>query len=286
MINLILGTASFRDGYGISNRFAAHDVYSIREIIETAQALGIDCFDTAPTYGLAQNYLGQYLNHQKKPRISSKISNFDAQSPKLILESVKLTLSLTKTDKLENLYLHDVESLIGVNANQTISGLIEVLSLDLAERIGLSVYDLDTLLWAKDRFPQLTVFQVPENICDRRMWKSQDLIALHQEGNQFIIRSVFLQGLLLMLSEQIPWGLRQAHKNLSQIRTFANDYSVLPLDICLAYAKSITWANGIIIGVADKSQLEQIIQSQFSLPFKWDSRIDTLPPEILDPRQW
>ncbi len=286
MDNLILGTASFRNGYGVANKFIEYDVESVREIIETAQKFGIKRFDTAPSYGLAQRYLGEYLDHKLKPKISSKISSFDASTPKLILESVVSTLSQTKADKIENLYLHDAESLTGANGSQTMAGLTQVLSLDLVERIGLSVYNLDELLRAKELFPQLTVFQVPENICDRRLWKSQELIELHQEGNHFVIRSVFLQGLLLMVSEQIPSGLKKANKTLSQILTFASNCGVLPLDLCLAYAKSIPWANGIIIGVANKSQLQQIIESDFNLPSRWESKINTLPHEILDPRQW
>ena len=57
-------------------------------------------------------------------------------------------------------------------------------------------------------------------------------------------------------------------------------------DLCLAYAESIEWASGIVVGVASVNQLEQISKSDRELPECWDSQVRPLPEEILDPRYW
>jgi aryl-alcohol dehydrogenase-like predicted oxidoreductase len=286
MVSLILGTATFNAGYGISNKEAEFDEFKVRELVSVAQNLGIQEFDTAPGYGRAEEYLGRFLDPQMEPRISSKISSESSTSARGILESVHRTLLQTKTKKLKNVYLHDPAALTGPRARETFSGLRELVSLNLVERIGLSVYDLDSILRARESFPELNTFQVPENICDRRMRHSKDLIDLHQDGVTFNVRSVFLQGLLVMPFEELPPGFKVAENVVQQLHTVANSHGFSPLDFCLAYVKSIPWATGVVVGAASASQLMQTVTSQSVLPGDWESRIDTLPKSILDPREW
>lgn len=286
MVNLILGTATFGTGYGVANGGKTLDKETVREIVVTAQELGINEFDTAPAYGTAEIQLGDFLNHSAQPKISSKISKENANSVKLMLASVKETLLRAKVKKLENLYLHDPDAPSGAYSSGTVAGLKEIIELGLVNRVGVSVYSLDALLRAKELFPGLTVFQVPENICDRRMLNSSELMDLKNEGNQFIIRSIFLQGLLLMSPAEIPTKLREARSAVLQLRTLADSNNTLPLDLCLAYGQTIPWANGVIVGAADSLQLRQTIESKVKLPTDWQSVIDALPLDVLDPRQW
>lgn len=286
MVNLILGTATFGTGYGVANGGKTLEKETVREIIVTAQELGINEFDTAPTYGTAEIQLGDFLSHSSQPKISSKISKENANSVKLMLASVKETLLRVKVKKLENLYLHDPDALSGTHSSETIAGLKEIIELGLVNRVGVSVYSLQALLRTKELFPGLTVFQVPENICDRRLLNSTELAELKNEGNQFIIRSIFLQGLLLMPPLEIPTKLRQARSTVLQLRTLADSNDALPLDLCLAYGQTIPWASGVIVGAADSSQFRQTIKSKVKLPTDWQSIIDALPMDVLDPRKW
>ena len=286
MPKIILGTANFGTVYGVANKGVKLDEEEALEIVEAAQNLGINDFDTASSYGMAESLLGQFLNQLSQPKISSKISQEDSNSVKKILESVNKTLLRLRVSRLDNLYLHDPNALTGRNAHETISGLKEIMALGLANRVGVSVYSLESLLRAKQIFPGLSVFQIPENICDRRLLFSSELLDLQSSGNQLIVRSIFLQGLLLMSPEEITSRMKTAKKSVSQLRSLANSYDLLPVDLCLAYGRSIPWADGIILGVANASHLRQAIDSRETLPIDWESVIDTLPLEILDPRLW
>lgn len=286
MVNLILGTATFGTGYGISNNGNTLGRNIVREVVEVAQEIGIDRFDTAPSYGSAEVQLGDFLNHSAQPRISSKIGRENSKSVKLMLASVRATLLRTRVSKLDNLYLHDPGALYGQSAGETIAGLKEIIDLGLANRVGVSVYSLQAVLAAKEIFDGLTVFQVPENICDRRMLNSTELINLKNDENQLIVRSIFLQGMLLLSPTEIPSKLQKGRSAVTQLKTLADYHKVQPLDICLAYGRIIPWASGVIVGVADASQLRQIVESKIQLPSGWESIIDVLPESILDPRQW
>jgi len=286
MPKLILGTATFGTGYGISNKGINIESNVISELISTAQNNGINEFDTAPGYGFAESYLGAYLKPELLPKVSSKISMDKCHSAKLILSSVKNTILRTRVEKVTNLYLHDPEALTGAKASETIAGLKEVLGLQLVERIGISTYSLDSLLRAKELCPDLTVFQVPENICDRRMLNSKELIELKLDDNILIVRSIFLQGLLLMAANEVPTKLFLAKDIIIKLNNLAHQNHLTPLDICLAYGQAISWASGIVIGAVNASQLQQIIHSNAEFQELWLTKIDVAPLQILDPRAW
>lgn len=286
MVNLILGTATFGTAYGIANKGEKTEKSSVQEIIKKSQQIGINHFDTAPSYGSAEEDLGSFLDRTTQPKISTKISRENCKSAKLMVSSVKDSLLRAGVKRFDNLYLHDADVLIGRGAAETIEGLEEIIDQGFANRVGVSVYSLEDLLKSKTSFDGLTVFQVPENICDRRMLNSSELIDLNNRGNHFIVRSIFLQGLLLMHLNEIPLRLTGASNVVLQLRNLAQDHNVLPVDFCLAYGRSIPWANGIIVGVADTSQLGRIVESKVTLPSDWESRIQVLPDSILDPRRW
>jgi len=286
MASLILGTATFGTGYGVANNGLILSDESVREIIVAAQCLGITEFDTAPAYGNAESKLGEFLNYDLAPMISSKISKENTKTVKLMLESVKNTLKRTRASKLRNLYLHDPDALFGKSASEVIAGFTELLASGLVDRIGASVYSIESILKSKEIFPELTVFQVPENICDRRVSNSKEMAVLASNGNHFIVRSIFLQGLLLMPLSDIPEGLEKSKSVVAQLIDFANMHQVSRLDLCLSYAQGISWAEEFVIGATSVSQLQQILKSKFELPTGWQSKIGTIPEEILDPRRW
>ena len=84
----------------------------------------------------------------------------------------------------------------------------------------------------------------------------------------------------------IPGGLEKSKSVVAQLIDFANMHQVSRLDLCLSYAQGISWAEEFVIGATSVSQLQQILKSKFELPTGWQSKIGTIPEEILDPRRW
>ena len=216
MVKFILGTATFGTSYGVANKGIKLKKEEIGKIVAIAQSLGVDEFDTAPNYAGAETQLGEFLDQRSQPKVSSKISKENSSSAKLMLASVRETLFRTRVGKLENLYLHDPDALSRKEASETIAGLKEIIELGLANRVGVSVYSLHALLRAKETFSGLTVFQVPENICDRRLLKSSELADLQSQGDRLVIRSIFLQGLLVMSPEEVSLKFKGAKGSTKQ----------------------------------------------------------------------
>ena len=285
MKSLILGTANFGGSYGISsqNKIATE---SIEQILSTAQENGINHFDTAKSYGDAEIILGKFLNKSQPLYIDSKIALPECESVNSIVNAVNNSLRALGIPKLNTLYLHNAELFTGNNSLIIKQGMEKVLDLGLADNLGVSVYTLKQLKEAKAEFPLLTTFQVLENICDRRLIHLKELIDFTNKGNIVNIRSVFLQGLLLMNLNNFPAKFQEATKSIENLNMYAIENGVKVLDLCIAYVKKIPWIGSYLIGVESTTQLREILESRFELKENWETQISPLPEELKDPRFW
>ena len=285
MNSLILGTANFGGSYGVSsqNKIATE---SIEQILNVAQQNGINHFDTAKSYGEAEIILGKFLNKSQPLHIDSKIALPECESVDSIVNAVHESLSNLGIPKLNTLYLHNAELLSGNNSLIIKQGMEKVLDLGLADNLGVSVYTLKQLKEAKAVFPLLSTFQILENICDRRLIHLKELIDFTNRGNVVNIRSVFLQGLLLMHLKNLPAKFQEATKSIENLNKYASENSVSVLDLCIAYVRKIPWVGSYLVGVESTSQLKGILESSFELKEKWETQISSLPDELKDPRFW
>jgi aryl-alcohol dehydrogenase-like predicted oxidoreductase len=283
---IIVGTANFGNPYGIANRGMMLSLEESTSIINWAQENNINHFDTALAYGDAEEILSKYLNQSLAPVLDTKLDSKSCQSSASIVEAASKARDRLGVDSLSTLYLHDEELLQTSRLPEVSTGLREVLHLGIAKQIGVSVYSEAAVLACKKALPELSVFQVPENICDRRLIASENIRNLAESGNSFMVRSIFLQGLLLMDPTSVPTELQLAKAQLQSLIVFAFESGLTAMDLCLAYAYSISWASGIVVGVASLAQLKEISASSPTLPEDWASTITTLPLEILDPRKW
>ena len=285
MSKFILGTANFSGDYGIAQKKNL-ELEQAEEILSFAQVNNLNHFDTANLYGDAQKFLGNFLNHSNHLKIDSKVGKKECETVESILESVQKSLAELKIEKLSTLYLHDANSLLGSNKLVTKYGLTKILDMGLAEHIGVSVYTLNDLLECKQVLPDLSRFQVPENICDRRLFYSTEMLELSRDNNEINVRSIFLQGLLLMPIEAIPKSLSESSKSINDLDLYSKKEAVTRIDLCIAYAKSISWASKIVVGVESISQLKAIFDSRYTLNNEWEKNISVVSEAIADPRKW
>jgi len=283
---LVLGTANFGNAYGVANKGEIFSPQDSKLVINWAQKNGVNHFDTALAYGDAQEILGVYLDQSLDPVVDTKLDSESCKSSFSIVESARKAMEQLGINQISTLYLHDEGLLQSPNVQEIVIGLNQVLDLGLAKQIGVSVYSEAAVIACKNALPELTVFQVPENICDRRLISSNTIKSLFNDGNTFIVRSVFLQGLLLMDAISIPRNLESAKTHIQTLSDFARANSLTPTELCLAYANSITWASGIVVGVASLSQLREILVNSSPLPAGWDIAIGKLPDDVMDPRKW
>lgn len=282
-MDLIIGTATFGTDYGIANKGKIVTESMALEILSEAQNIGIKNLDTAPVYSNAEEIIGRYHSTHSNFDCYSKISSKLLDSKSELNSSLINSMNLMQIKYMKGLYFHNAKDVLERNPKYIESLIDTIYATQKVEKIGVSVYELAEILEIRDRHPRISLFQVPENLGDQRLRFSNEMMNLHTDGIEFHVRSVFLQGLLLMRTA--PSNLFNAQPFLNKLISHAQKLSSSPLKLCIDYSKQLKWASKIVIGISHKSQLGEIVAAT-KYPVDKIELNDLLPDEIRDPRKW
>lgn len=260
MNKLALGTAQFGLDYGISNKTGRVNDDHINKILLLAKKENIDLIDTAISYGKSEQAIGNtnikdFKFISKLPDIPKNCSNID----KWIEENVKSSITKLGINYFEGILIHNTNNLLSEKRNELIKSLKKIKNIGLVKKIGISIYDpkeYEKLI----KIMRFDIVQAPLNIIDRRLVSSGLLSKLYSEGVEIHVRSVFLQGLLLMKRDSIP-SYFDSWVNIWdrwELELTKNDLN--PIELCLSYPRSLPEIDKIIVGVENVMQLNEIIE--------------------------
>ena len=152
-------------------------------------------------------------------------------------------------------------------------------------KIGVSIYD-PSILTQLTKNMDLDIVQAPLNIFDRRIVDSGWLEKLKSQDIEVVARSVFLQGLLLMESEDRPAFFRKWKKNFDLYDKWLIKNSISRVEACLQFVFSFSEIDRIIIGIDGTSQLVEI--SSFFKPIYLDcpKNLSSNDQQLIDPNNW
>ena len=113
------------------------------------------------------------------------------------------SLARMKINRLHGLLLQQPNQLLTDSGEILYQTLAELKGDNLVSNLGISIYDPRELdaLWKHYRFDKI---QAPFNVVDRRLINSGWLARLQKTDTEVHVRSIFLQGLLLMRLEDRP----------------------------------------------------------------------------------
>jgi aryl-alcohol dehydrogenase-like predicted oxidoreductase len=289
--------------YGITNKKSELDRDEIKKIFDTANDFKIGYVDTARDYGLSEQVLGEMFEFSESEiKIVTKLSSLDncddgcdqALVRKLVLKSIKTSKRLLKRP-LDCLMLHRADhfwrwdgevwkTLLSLQAEGSLSDL------------GVSVQtplELEMLL----HDPKIKVFQLPFNILDWRWSYLVDKILAEKRKRHFLVhvRSSLLQGLLAS-NDLSLWAKANCDDpvcHIDWLRAIAYEMGRLSVvDLCLAYVRSQSWIDGVVVGMETDAQLQENIQlfNEKELTSLQLTRIsDSLPilsDKTLNPNNW
>ena len=260
MSKLALGTVQFGLDYGISNKTGRVNDDHIKKILLLAKKENIDVIDTAISYGSSEKAIGKagitdFKFITKLPDIPKNCSNID----KWIEENVKSSITKLGIYYFEGILIHNSNNLLNEKRNELIKSLKKIKTIGLVKKIGISIYDpkeYERLI----KIMRFDIVQAPLNIIDRRLVTSGLLSKLCSEGVEIHVRSIFLQGLLLMKRDSIP-SYFDSWVNIWdrwELELTKNDLN--PIELCLSYPRSLPEIDKIIVGVENAMQLNEIIQ--------------------------
>ena len=276
----MLGTANLVTKYGIANQNEMSNLEA-ELLINHSIKSGIRSFDTAPSYGNAEEILGGILVKNLDIRVYTKFSSNSDIDLKSAIKSIEESREKLRIKQIYCVLFHNPNAHLDKNFRNLV---LLILERGLAQKVGISCYDKAQVISAKSLCPELTVFQLPENIANRKYFDSSELLNLSKSGNEILVRSIFLQGLLLMDPLNLNRKFDDAAEAIRKLSRIADEYQISISDLCMSYAISIPWATSILVSAANISQLDQITNFK-----KVELNFDNFPiisNKILDPRNW
>lgn len=290
---LVLGTAQLGFSYGVANKTGQPDPEAAHSLVQTAWEKGVREFDTAPTYGASESVLGNILvglGVADQARITSKFFFDQAQPlPKSVVPVVESSLERLKISRLHCLMMHSEEMLASWD-----SGLGEMLNDCLAARlvdhIGISVYTPERAVQALET-KGITAIQIPCNLLDHRFEKQGIFDLAEKFSKKIYIRSVFLQGLLLMNTCDLPEEMAFAAPVLEKMTQLAFQANLSKPELTLGFVKTAYPEAKVIFGAETARQVlsnmeawEKIVPKNVIVQAR--QLFKDTPIKILNPSLW
>jgi len=157
--------------------------------------------------------------------------------------------------------------------------------------LGVSVYSPKKAIQAllnKDIF----MVQLPTNILDRRFIDAGVFDLAREKRKELYIRSVFLQGLLLMDPEQLPGKMKSISRpELERFQSIAEEFNITRQELALGYIKMQIPEVKIMFGAERAEQVnENVNYWNSSLPKTLLKRLhqsfESVDERILNPALW
>jgi len=283
-VDLALGTVQFGLAYGIAGRSTQVPEEEVRRILACAAERGIRVLDTASAYGDIEQRLGSLIA-DCEAKVVSKIRPrpdlMDSRSVKSWARAEVLRSIERIGPSLYALMFHRPEDLLDAQGEDLWHACAET-TREHGIRLGVSCYDPATLQSVSDRFP-IAVAQLPANALDQRLARCPDNMAMPSEIH---VRSVFLQGLLLMPQSAALARLPVAARALRRWQGWCTQEGMAPLKAALGIVKGIKTATHCVVGVDGLKQLKDIADAWEQAPALHAPELHEPDLQIIDPRQW
>ena len=265
MIKIALGTAQIGTKYGIKNNYKKIKEKESSLIINKLKKYNINYIDTARYYGNAEEIIGN--NNTAKTKIITKIPKLDLRKNinKQINYHLCTSLTKLKKDKIYAVLLHDENQIKSKKGNIILEELKKLKLKRLVSKVGISLYDPKTIYELKKKKFVPDIIQIPYSIMDRRFDKNNLIKKLKKQNIEIHVRSIFLQGLLLINLINLDYYFRNFKKDLIKIHDIAKYYRISVKELCIFFILQNKNIDLLIIGVDNLNQLKELkdIQRKF-----------------------
>ena len=283
---LILGTAQFGSDYGIANKNGKVDDGMAKHLIYIANAFGTNCVDTAQDYGNSEQILGETC--LDGIFVISKFSNtLDMTKGRKVQRSIQDSLKRMRRDQVWCMMIHNEDWLDKWDSIK--NNLIKCKEKGYIKYIGISLYGEDKLKQAID-IPEIDIVQFPCNVWDQRLLRNNLLKSIDCANKLCLIRSIYLQGLLVMSPDEVNRKLPKAFEASKQWDRLAKDIGMSKQHISIFFANALNLP--YIFGVESKRQLfENMDLASIKLPrslidYIHDQMKPYLYKDIWSPKLW
>ena len=282
---IVLGTVQLGLNYGISNTAGITTSEEAVKIFSVAKENNINFIDTAINYGDSENIIGTTSGFNiitKIPMIPKKINENEIEI--WINNEISQSLKRLKTNKLYGVLLHFPEQLFDRNGRKIFEVLIKLKKNNQSEKIGISAYSTKVVKAIVNRY-EIDIVQLPFNIINQELLRSSVLSTIKNRNIELHVRSIFLQGLLLISKENFPQKFSKWSYIFDNWYKWLIDEKISALNACLSFVDSFNDINKVIIGINNSKQLVQILKSDTKKNLKFP-KIHCSDKKLINPSFW
>ena len=182
--------------------------------------------------------------------------------------------------------MHAARDLAGPEGPRLWSLLQRLRDEGLYQRIGISAYVDDGPLELAQKYrPDL--IQIPFSVLDQRLKRSGALEGLKELQIEIHVRSIFLQGLLLMDPRKLPARLVHAERALTTTRARIERAGLTPIEAALGFVLEQQEVDIAIVGVTSDAELSEIVTASAARCTEFDGTSCAIDdPVTLTPSLW
>ena len=285
-----LGTVQFGLNYGVANVNGQLAASEISRILLRAAGVGVQVLDTAAAYGESEQVLGQCLDASMDFRLITKTiplrqAAVGTNELRKISEAFERSLTKLRRNQIDTLMVHHAEDLLVKGGDTIFLKLKEWKAAGQIKKIGVSVYDRQQIDRLFERF-DFDVVQLPFSVYDQRLLQDGTLARLASAGVEIHARSIFLQGILLMSSTQLPNHLVKFVDHHERYLAYLKSTRVKPLEAAISFVTDCPEISVALVGVSSDRDFEECIAA-----FSRDRILDladfaVADKGLIDPRSW
>ena len=258
MNKICLGTAQLGQYYGVNNALGRKpNLEESFQILTSAIECGIKFFDTAGAYGDAEKILGQFNVANFPVHVISKLKGNLPDDVNTVFTEIKLSLNSLGLESLAGYLLHDAKDFY---RSGILKGLKSVKEKGLTKSIGVSIYEPeDALNVVQDN--DIDYIQIPYNVLDQRLDETNFFELAEKNNVTVFARSAFLQGLLLMSTDNLPSSLKIAERYIKKFRAIIEPFNYSPNEAALLYSYCHPKIDYVVLGVDAIEQLKENVST-------------------------
>lgn len=285
-MKLALGTAQLGMQYGIANYTGSPSDVETKKVLQLANLYGINTLDTAIAYGDCEERLGRigvpdWQIISKLPALRGDSKNIDQEVRVLVQDSLRRL----RVERIHGLLLHQPSQLLEKKGDALYRALEQIKQDGLVHKIGISIYDPLSLESFLQTF-NFDIVQLPLNPFDRRVILSGWVDRLKFSGIELHVRSIFLQGLLLMGQDKKPSQFDRWSPLWIRWHEWLHDMDISALQACLGFVSSVPQVDRILVGVENKNQLLEIIDVMQNPAVVIPDEFQSNDLDLINPANW
>lgn len=282
---IVVGGAQIANNYGIvgKNLTKKETIKIFNFLIKENKKVYVD---TSPYYGGSQKFIKYFP--QKKISVISKIKNIPKDEKKIsnYIENFTQKLQKDVKKKVFCIFLHDEKDLGNLNRLRVIKKVFEKLKKKkIIKMFGYSIYNFQKY---KKNILKIKpdILQFPYNLIDKRVSK-KDFIEIKKNKIKIYVRSIFLQGLLLCDSKNLPKNFIKFSVLWKNYEKYLNLNKINKLQAALSFVCNNKMIDKFIIGFKSMKEFKQILECKVSKKkINFETKNKSIQKFLINPRVW